>query len=68
MSNTKAWCNHCNKYTYQTSGGCSECGYVVYSAGTCVNNLNGIDCSAYRQVKARRTIVGKVKFIEGVKV
>ena len=21
----KIWCEHCNKYTYQTSGGCVEC-------------------------------------------
>ena len=22
---TKTWCDKCNKYTYQTSGGCTEC-------------------------------------------
>ena len=29
----KTWCNKCNGYTYQTSGGCIECGQVIWLQG-----------------------------------
>ena len=32
----KIWCSHCNKYTYQTTGGCIICGKtnINYDSGS----------------------------------